>query len=327
MTAARPGRRALLRASLSLPFAQAARADRWPAHAVRIVVPFPPGGTSDLVSRMIGQDLSRAWGQPVVIDNKPGAGTLIGVDAVAKSAPDGYTLCTVANSFTVNQTLVKKLPYDAARELRPVASMAYSEHVLAVHPGVSAKSIAELVDHAKAHPGKLTYASFGNGTSAHLSGELLKMTAGIDLVHVPYKGQGPALADLLGGQVQLMFGNLPEFLPYIRGARLRALGLAMPKRSPFAPEIATLAEQGLAGIESTSWFGLLAPARTPDAIVAQVNADINAALETTAMKDTFAKSALIALPGNADDFARFMRVETERYAKIIRAANISLENG
>jgi tripartite-type tricarboxylate transporter receptor subunit TctC len=319
-------RRRLLRAlpaALALPVA--ARAQAFPARPVRIVVPFPPGGTTDLVSRLFAQALSRTWGQPVLVENKPGAGTVIGVDSVARAAPDGYSYVTVANSFTVNQTLVRRLPYDSQRDLRPVASIAYSEHLLAAHPSVPVKTAAELVAWARAHPGTLSYASFGNGTSAHLSGELLKLDNGIDLAHVPYKGQGPALQDLLSGQVQLMFGNLPEFLGHVRSGRLRALGLAMPRRSPFAPELPTLAEQGLPPIESTSWFGLLAPARTPDEVVARVNADVNHAMASAAMRDSFAASSLTALPGSPEDFARFLASETQRYAQVIRRAGIALE--
>ena len=309
----------------TLPGLASAQGTAWPARAVRLVVPFPPGGTTDLVTRLVGHELSQAWGQPVVIENKPGAGTVLGVDTVAKAAPDGHTFVTVANSFTANQTLVKRLPYDPLRDLRPVALMAQSEHLLAAHPSLPVRTAAELVAYAKANPGKLAYASFGNGTSAHLSGELLKQQAGIDLVHVPYRGQGPALQDLLAGQVQLMFGNLPEFLPYVREGRLRALGLAMPRRSGFAPELPTLAEQGLRDIESTSWFGLLAPARVPDAIVAKLNADVNAAMALPAMREAFARASLTALPGTPEEFGRFMRTETERYARVIRSAGITID--
>ena len=239
----------------------------WPGKPVRIVVPFTPGGTTDFVARLVGIELAKTLGQPVLVENKPGAGTVIGVDFVAKSPADGTTLVCVANSFTANQTLVKNLPYDTLKDLKPVALMGMSEHVLAAHPGSGIKTIADLRAAAKAKPGTLSYASFGNGTSAHLSGELLKQQMGLDLVHVPYKGQGPALADLLGGQVTVMFGNWPEFRNHIQAGKLAAVGMATAKRSVYAPEIPTLAEQGVA-IESNSWNGLLAPAATPDAVPA-----------------------------------------------------------
>src|SRR6218665_1696401 len=238
-------RRALLGAGsawAAMPWLARAQA-AWPARPVRIVVPFSPGGTTDFVTRLVATALAAPLGQPVVVENKPGAGTVIGVDAVAKAAPDGHSFVTVANSFAANQTLVRKLPYDTLRDLRPVALMGMSEHVLATHPGSGLRSLADL--RAKARAGKLSYASFGNGTPAHLSGELLKQQLGLDLVHVPYKGQGPALADLLGGQVTVMFGNWPEFRGHVQSGKLVALGLATAKRSAYAPDVPTLAEQGV----------------------------------------------------------------------------------
>ncbi|MGQ3227145.1 MAG: tripartite tricarboxylate transporter substrate binding protein, partial [Hydrogenophaga sp.] len=273
------GRRTLLQgtaAFAALPMLARAQA-AWPARPVRIVVPFPPGGTTDFVARLVGTELAKTLGQPVVIENKPGAGTVIGVDTVAKAAPDGYSFVCVANSFAANQTLVRKLPYDTLKDLRPVALMGMSEHVLATHPGSGLKTLADLRDQAKARPGTLSFASFGNGTSAHLSGEMLKLQMGLDIVHVPYKGQGPALTDLLGGQVTMMFGNWPEFRGHVEGGKLVALGMATAQRSQYAPNIPTLAEQGVA-IESNSWNGLLAPAGTPDAVVQRVNAEVNRAL-------------------------------------------------
>ena len=246
-------RRTLLQgtaALAALPMLARAQA-AWPARPVRIVVPFPPGGTTDFVARLVGTELAKALGQPVVIENKPGAGTVIGVDTVAKAAPDGYSFVCVANSFAANQTLVRKLPYDTLKDLRPVALMGMSEHVLATHPGSGLKTLADLRNQAKAKPGTLSFASFGNGTSAHLSGEMLKLQMGLDIVHVPYKGQGPALTDLLGGQVTMMFGNWPEFRGHVEGGKLVALGMATAQRSQYAPNIPTLAEQGVA-IESNS---------------------------------------------------------------------------
>jgi tripartite-type tricarboxylate transporter receptor subunit TctC len=210
-------------------------AQDWPTRPLRVVVPFPPGGTTDFVTRLVCLEIAKALGQAIVVENKPGAGTVIGVDNVAKSAADGYSFVTVANSFTANVTLVKKLPYDPLKDLRPVALMGMSEHVLATHPGSGIKSIADLRAAGRARAGNLNYASFGNGTSAHLSGAALAQQMGLDLVHIPYKGQAPALADLLGGQVTLMFGNWPEFRSHIQSGKLVAIGMATAKRSPTRP--------------------------------------------------------------------------------------------
>ncbi|MDB5820484.1 MAG: LacI family transcriptional regulator [Rhizobacter sp.] len=297
----------------------------YPSQAVRIIVPFTPGGTTDYVSRLVGGEVSRSIGQPVVVDNRPGAGTVIGVDAAAKAAPDGYTFVTVANSFAVNRTLVKSLPYDSMKDLRPVALMGLSEHVLAAYPGLGIKTITDLVAYGRKNPGKLSFASFGNGTSAHLAGEMLKSQLGLDMVHVPYKGQGPALNDLLGGQVSIMFGNWPEFRPQVQAGKLVAIGMATAKRSIYAKDIPTLAEQG-APIESNSWNGLLAPAATPDAQVMRINAEVNKALATPAVQDAFAKGGIEALPGTPDQFAAFLASEYAKYAKVIHDADIKLES-
>ncbi len=296
----------------------------WPTKPVRIVVPFTPGGTTDVVTRLVATELAKTLGQTVVVENKPGAGTVIGVDSVAKSAPDGYSLVTVANSFCANQTLVKNLPYDSQRDLRPVALMGLSEHVLATHPGSQIKTLADLVAAAKRTPGHLSYASFGNGTSAHLSGEMLKAGAGIDLIHVPYKGQAPALQDLLGGQVTVMFGNWPEFRSHVRSGKLVAIGMATLQRSVFAPDLPTLAEQGLK-LESNSWNGVLAPRATPDALVQRLNADINAALKSPAVVQAFETGGIAPLPGAPERFGAFIGSEIDKYAQVIRSARITLD--
>lgn len=320
------GRRTLLQGTAALAaLPMLARAQpAWPARPVRIVVPFPPGGTTDFVARLVGTELAKALGQPVVIENKPGAGTVIGVDTVAKAAPDGYSFVCVANSFAANQTLVRKLPYDTLKDLRPVALMGMSEHVLATHPGSGLKTLADLRDQAKAKPGTLSFASFGNGTSAHLSGEMLKLQMGLDIVHVPYKGQGPALTDLLGGQVTMMFGNWPEFRGHVEGGKLVALGMATAQRSQYAPNIPTLAEQGVA-IESNSWNGLLAPAGTPDAVVQRVNAEVNRALAGPVVTEAFRKGGIASLSGSPERFAVFVQSEIAKYGDVIRKANIQIE--
>ncbi len=296
----------------------------WPSKTIRIVVPFTPGGTTDFVTRLVAAEVSKSLGQPVVIENKPGGGTVIGVDSVAKSAADGYTFVTVANSFTVNQTLVRKLPYDTLRDLRPVALMGMSEHVLSTHPGSGLKSLADIVAQAKAGK-QLSYASFGQGTSAHLAGEMLKTALGVDMVHVPYKGQSPALNDLLGGQVSLMFGNWPEFRSHIEGGKLVALGMATAQRSEYAPHIPTLAEQGVP-LESNSWNGLLAPAGVPDDIVQRMNAAVVQAMQAPAVVEAFRKGGIAVKSGTPAQFAQFIDSEIARYAEVIRKAGISADN-
>ncbi|WP_417284988.1 tripartite tricarboxylate transporter substrate binding protein [Comamonas sp.] len=300
-----------------------AQTGAWPGKPVRIVVPFTPGGTTDMVARLVGTELSKQLGQSVIVENKPGAGTVIGVDYVAKQPADGYTLVCVANSFTANKTLVKSLPYDTVRDLKPVALMGLSEHVLATHPASGIKTLADLKQAALAKPDALTYASFGNGTSAHLSGALLCQMLGVDMVHVPYKGQGPALTDLLGGQVTVMFGNWSEFRGHIESGKLTAIGMATAKRSRFAPQVPTLAEQGVA-LESNSWQGLLAPAATPEAVVQRLNAEVNKALASPNVVEVFAKSGVVAQPGSAAQFSGFVNSEIGKYAEIIRRANITM---
>jgi len=292
----------------------------WPERAMRIVVPFPPGGTTDFVTRLIATEVADILGQPVVIENKPGAGTVIGVNTVAKSPADGYTFVTVANSFTVNPTLVNNLPYDTLRDLRPVALMGMAEHILITHPGTGLRSVQDL----KTTTMPLSYGSFGTGTSPHLSGEALKRQLGLDMVHVPYKGQTPALADLLGGQIPLMFGVWPECRAHLQAGRIVALGMATTQRSVYAPDIPTLTEQGV-NITSNSWNGILAPAATPDAVVARMNQAVNQALASASVRRTFEQGGIASLSRSSEEFGRFIHDEMQKYADIIRAANIRIE--
>ena len=318
-------RRQLIQAAAAMAaLPLAARAQAWPTKALRWVVPFPPGGTTDYVTRLVAAEIAKTLGQSVVVENRPGAGTVIGVDNVAKSAPDGYSFVTVANSFCVNQTLIKKLPYDSTRDLRPVALMGLSEHVLATHPGSGLRTVADIAAQYKA--GKpLSYASFGNGTSAHLAGEMLKTALNAPgIVHVPYKGQAPALADLLGGQVSMMFGNWPEFRSHVQSGKLVAIGMATAQRSQYAPDIPTLAEQG-AKVESNSWNGMLAPAGVPDEIVQRVNAAVNQALKAPAVAEALHKGGIADKSGTPAQFGEFIKSEIERYAQVIRQAGITQE--
>ena len=297
----------------------------WPSKPLRLIVPFPAGGTSDLLGRHMANALSQALGQPVIVDNKPGAGTVIGIDAAAKAAPDGLTLVGVANSFCVNQTLVKNLPYDAARDLRGVGLLAVADHVLATHPHSGIRNLADLIAQAKKNPGKLSYASFGNGTSAHLGGAMLANLAGIDLIHVPYKGQAPAMNDLMGGQVSMMFGNWPEFRPQIQAGKLVGVGMATLQRSPQAPDMPTLAEQGVS-MESNSWFGLMTRNGTPPAVEQRLNTEINKALQTPDLLQVLQEGGMRSLANTTENFEKFLRAEIDKYARVIQQAHISLES-
>ncbi len=296
----------------------------WPARPVRIIVPFVPGGTMESVVRLLGQEITKALGQPVIVENKPGAGTVIGVDAAAK-ATDGHTFAGVANSYTVNQTLVKSLPYDTLKDLQPVGLMAKTANVLAGYPGVQAATLKELIEYARKNPGKLSYASFGNGTTAHFAGEMLKMMAGIDLLHVPYKGQAPALTDLIAGQVDLMFGNLPEFLPQIRGGKLKAYGTTYLERAALASDIPTIAEQGYAGFYTDSWYGIVAPAGMTKEVVARMNAELNRALGVPEVHAALVKRGLDPIPSSPERFGEFIRSEIAKYAKIVKDAGIKID--
>ena len=310
----------LLALALASPLA---RAQEFPARGMRIIVPFPPGGTTDAVSRLVGQEMARHLGQPVLIENKAGAGTLIGVDAGAKAAPDGYTMTCVSASFTINHTLVKKLPYDSFRDFRPVTFMGLSEHVLAVHASVKARDLRQLIELSRQQA--LSFGSFGNGSAPHMAGEQLRAMTGMNLVHVPYKGQGPALNDLLGGQIPMMFGNWPDLRSHIASGKLFAIGMASRKRSVFAPDIPTLAEQGTA-IESASWNGLVVPAATPQAIVLRLNAEVHRAMQASTVKEALAKAGTVALVSTPEQFGEFMRTDAARYAKIIESAKITADN-
>ena len=268
--------------------------------------------------------LSKTLGRQIVVENRPGAGTVIGVDAAAKST-DGHTFVGVANSFTVNQTLVKNLPYDTLKDLQPVVLMARTANVLAAHPSVAPATLKELIAYAKRNPGKLTYASFGNGTTAHFAGEMLKTMGGFQMEHIPYKGQGPALLDLLAGNVDIMFGNLPDFLPHIRAGRLKAYGTTFLKRVAQAPELPTIAEQGFPRFETDSWYGMVAPAAMPKEVVARMNAEVNRALSEPALRAALTERGLEPIGGTPERFGEHIRREIAKYAGIVRTANMKID--
>ena len=273
-------------AALMACVAPAAFAQAYPNHSIRLVVPFPAGGTTDILARDVAKRLTDTLGQPVVVDNRPGAAGNIGADLVAKAAPDGYTLLMgTVGTHAINSSLYAKMPYDHVKDFVPVVLVAGVPNVLVVNPSVPVNSVADLIKLAKAKPGSINFASSGSGTSIHLSGELFKTMAGVDITHVPYKGSSPALADLMGGQVQIMFDNLPSSLALIRSGKLRAVAVTSLKRAPALPDVPTVAESGLPGFEASSWFGILAPAGTPAPIVAKLNAEVNKWLQSPEAKE------------------------------------------
>ena len=279
---------------LASPFV--AVAQPYPSRPVRLVVPFPPGGPTDIVGRTIAQQLQERWGQPVVVENRPGAGAIIGMNAVAKAAPDGYTLLLGSNSLALNKSLYSKLPFELERDFAPVILITRIPNVLVVHPSVPSNTVAELIALAKAKPGQLNFASVGTGTGPHLFAELFISQTGIQLVHVPYKGTAPAVNDLLAGQVQMLFDSLATALPNIRAGKLRALGVTSATRASAARELPTLAEAGVGGYEATGWFAIAVTGGTPADIVARLNADLGRALETTAVRDRLERLGGVA-PG------------------------------
>jgi tripartite-type tricarboxylate transporter receptor subunit TctC len=291
----------------------------FPDKPVRFVVGFTPGGPSDILARAVGQKLGERWGQQVVVENRPGAGGNLAAEAVAKSAPDGYTWLLGNNSIlATNHALYKKLSYDPLKDFAPVALVAVQPNILVVHPDVKAASLSELISLAKQNPGKLNYASSGAGAAAHLAGELFKSMAGLDIVHVPYKGAQPALTDLIAGHAQLMFATSASVIPYMKAGRLRALAVTTAQRSPSVPELPTVAEAGLPGFEATTWHGVVVPAATPAAVVQQLNRDINAALKEKDLSERLAGLGAEVLTGTPQDFADYIAREIPKWTKVVR---------
>ena len=295
----------------------------YPSKTVRIVVPFAPGGSTDIFARLVGEKLSQSLGQPVIIENRAGASGNIGADAVAKSPPDGYTLLMATTGvMAINNALFKNMPYDAARDFEPVVFIASITNVLSVPNDLPAKNVAELVALAKKEPGKLSFASSGAGSSTHLSAELFKSMAGVDVVHIPFKGSGQALIDVVAGRVSMIFDNMPSALPHIKAGKLRALGVTGSKRSGALPEVPTIAEAGVAGYESLSWSGFAAPAGTPRDIVQRLNRETGTILATADMKQKLADQGADAVGGAPEAFAAHIRGEREKWGKLVRERNI-----
>jgi tripartite-type tricarboxylate transporter receptor subunit TctC len=301
-----------------------ARAQAYPSRPVRIIVPFAPAGTTDILARLIGQWLSERLGQQFVIENRPGASTIIGTEAVVRAPADGYTLLLATPSSAINATLFEKLSYNFLRDIAPVAGIMRVPNVMVVHPSVPAKSVPEFIAYAKANPGKINVESTGAGTSNHLAGELFKLMTGVDLVHIQYRGSGPALNDLLAGQVQVGFDTMPGSIEYIRAGKLHALAVGTLVRSEALPDIPTMNEF-VPGYESSGYFGLSVPKNTPLAIVERLNREINAGLADSTLKARLADLGAMTLAGSPADFGKLIADETEKWGNVIRALNIKAE--
>ncbi|XAH22886.1 tripartite tricarboxylate transporter substrate binding protein [Xylophilus sp. GW821-FHT01B05] len=315
-----------LAGSLLAGSALAAAPRDWPTRPIRLVVPFTPGGSTDILARSIAQKLTEAWGQPVVIDNVPGAGGSIGADKVAKATPDGYTLLMGhIGTLAVNPSLYPRLPYDPVHSFAPVAWVARVPNVLAVHPSVPARTVKELVAYARATPGGLNYGSGGNGSAAHIAMEYFRLQTGAPLTHVPYRGTAPGVTDLIAGQIQLMFTGAPAVMPPVKAGQLRALAVSSPHRMKAFPDLPTVAESGWPGFEADQWYGVVAPAGTPAAVVAQLNAQINQALGTPALAERFSAEGAEATPAKPEVFGQLIVREIARWKPVLAAGNVRAE--
>ena len=303
-----------------------ALAQPYPAKPVRIISPFTAGSAIDTLARVLGQKLGDTWGQQVVVDNRVGANGIIGTEAAAKAAPDGYTVYLGnISTLAVNPHLYQKLPYDSVRDFAPVTMAATIPVVLVVHPSLPVKSVKELIALAKAHPGQLNYASGGTGSAQHLPMEMLRVEAGINIVHVPYKGLGPAYSDVLGGQVPMMFAGVSNVVPYMKSGRLRVLAIGSPKRSTSLPEIPTVAESGVPGFDFDSWTGYLVPPATPSAVIAKLHADITRTLTLLDVREKLVSLGFDLVGGTPDAFATLIRNDLARFGKLVKAAGIKAE--
>ena len=299
-------------------------AQAYPARSVRVVVPVAAGGANDVTARLVGQWLSERLGQQFFIENRPGAGTNVGTEAVIRASADGYTLLISGSNAAINPTLFRTLNFNFIRDTAPIASIVRVPQLMQVNPSLPVKSVPEFIAYAKANPGKIAMGSGGNGSPAHVIGEYFKLMTGTDLTHVPYRGAAPAVSDLLGGQIQVAFTELATSLGHVKSGNLRALAVTTAARTQALPDIPTLSEF-IAGFEASQWVGLVAPKDTPSAIIEKLNVEINAALADPKMKARFADLGGMVLPGSPDDFGKLIRDETEKWAKVIRAANIKVE--
>jgi tripartite-type tricarboxylate transporter receptor subunit TctC len=307
-------------------FAVQAHAQPYPAKPVRVVVPYPPGGGNDTLGRLFAAKLSERMGQSFVVENRPGAGTMIGTEAAAKSTPDGYTiLLSSIATHALSPNLYARVPYDPIKDFAPITLLGIAPTVMVVNKDLAARTLGELVSLAKAQPGNFTYASGGNGTPPHINGEVFKSVAGVDLLHVPYKGGGPALADLIAGRVHVMLDTAASAMPHVRGGRLRALAISAPQRSPEYPDVPTFAEAGLPQYETNAWYSMHAPAGTPPDIVRRLNSELVAILRDPDILARFKQLSTEPVGNSPEEFGAFVRAELDKYARIIKAANIRLD--
>jgi tripartite-type tricarboxylate transporter receptor subunit TctC len=298
-------------------------AEAYPIRPIRLIVPFAPGGGTDATARLVGQPLSERFGQPVVIDNRPGAGTMLGTELTARSAPDGYTIMIASASHAINPTLYSKVNYDPLRDFRAITMAISFPFILAVHPALPVQSVKELIAHSKANPGKISYASSGIGSTNHLAGELFKRTAGIDMLHVSYKGGGPAMVDVMSGHVQSIFGTVVQTMPQVRAGKLKGLAVSSAKRAAFAPDVRTIAEDGLPGFDVTGWYGFIAPAAVPSSVVVRLNQEMMAILRTAAVQERLLALGTEPWPTSPEQAQAFIGAEVLRWGKLIRDARIT----
>ena len=317
--------RLLAATALACGLAATAHAQSWPTKPIRYIVPFPPGGATDILARSIADKLGPALGQPVIVENRAGAAGNVGTELVAKSAPDGYTILMVTVAQSISESLYAKLGYNLTRDLAPVILVARVPNVMVVHPSVPARSVKEFIDYARTNPGKVNFASSGSGTSIHMSAELFKLITGVDIVHIPYKGSAAALTDLIGGQVSVMFDNLPPSMPHIRSGKLRPLAITTTTRYPALPDLPTMVEAGVPGYEASSWFGIMVPAGTSKDVVARLNAEARKIMAMADVRERFDQQGAIAGPGSPEDFDRFIRDEIAKWAKVVKASGAKVD--
>jgi tripartite-type tricarboxylate transporter receptor subunit TctC len=310
-------------AALAFP-AIAAETERYPLKPIRIVVPFTPGGSNDLIGRVIAQKLNEAWGQPVIIDNRPGAGSTIGIELVVRAAPDGYTLLTTSGGIAINVSLYK-LPFNPVTDLAPVALLAQMPYLLAANPSLPAKTTQDLINMARAQPGKIVFSSSGAGTSSHLTMEMFRSATKLDMLHVPYKGGSPAVNAVVSGEAQVTFNVITGTLPHVRSGKLRALGVSSAKRADVAPEIPTIAESGVPRFEVIAWYNVFAPPRTPRTIVNRLNAEIVRILQQPDVRERFHALGVSPLSGSPEDLGNYLKFEVSRWAKLIKERGIKLD--
>jgi tripartite-type tricarboxylate transporter receptor subunit TctC len=301
-------------------FSAAAWSQSYPAKTVKIVVPYGVGGPADIYARFIGGKLQDALGQTFIVEDRPGAGSIVGTDYVAKSEPDGYTLLMMSNTHTVNETLIPKKPFELMRDFAPITGVNYSDLLMVIHPSVPANNLKEFIALAKSKPGALNYASSGNGTPYHMAGELFKAMAGVDIVHIPHKGSDGARTSILGGQVQMMFDAVPTMAANARAGKVKALATSGAKRSPVTPDLPTVAEAGVPGYESGIWLGLMAPARTPRPVLEKLNAEVNKIINSPEVKEAWAKQGAFPMGMSIDGFEKFLREEVVKWAKAVKAS-------